>query len=62
MSNTLFSGVTTPETAMGIIICIAVSWVPYHIHTTWCDHSPCAELEFSTPHNMINLITIMVTA
>ena len=40
------------------------SWVLYHIHTTWCDHFPCAELEFSTPHNMIycNSLTSMVTA
>ena len=29
------------------------SWVPYHIHTTWCNHSPCAELGFSTQHNKI---------
>ena len=35
---------------------VAASWVPYHIHTTLCDNSPCAELGF-TPHNMIVLDT-----
>ena len=36
---------------------VTASWVPYHIHTTCCDHSPCAGLGlgFSTPHNMIQL-------
>ena len=32
---------------------VTASWVPRHINTTWCYHSPCAELGFSTPHNMI---------
>ena len=31
---------------------VTASWVPYHIHTTRRDHSLCAELGFSTPHNM----------
>ena len=35
--------------------CATASWVPYHIHTTPCDHPPCKELGFSTPHNMIYL-------
>ena len=34
---------------------VTASWVPYHVHTTCCDHSPCAELGFSTPHNTIQL-------
>ena len=25
--------------------CVTASWVPYHIHTTRCDHSPCVEGE-----------------
>ena len=43
---------------------VTASWVPYHIHTTLCDHSPCAELGLSTPHNTIysNSITIVETA
>ena len=35
--------------------CVTASWMPYLIHITRCDHSPCAELGFSTPHNMIEL-------
>ena len=34
---------------------VTALWVPYHIHTTWCDYPPCAELRFSTPHNTILL-------
>ena len=41
---------------------VTASWVPYQIHTTRCDHFPCAEVGFSTPHNMIYSITIMVNA
>ena len=41
---------------------VTASWVPYHIHTTWCGHSPCTALGFSTPHDMIYSITILVTA
>ena len=45
----LFGGVVTPETAIGIAMYyVTASWVPYHIHTMRCDHSPCAELGFST--------------
>ena len=34
---------------------VTASWVSYHLHTTWCDHPPCAELGFSTPYNTIKL-------
>ena len=40
---------------------VTASWVPYHIYTTRCNHFPCAELGFSTPHNMIYSKTILVT-
>ena len=40
-----------PETAMGVL-CITASWEPYHARTTRCDHSPCAELRFFTPHEL----------
>ena len=61
MSYTSFSGVATPKTATNGYYYITASWVPYHIHTARCDHSPCAELGFSTPHNMSYSKTIMVT-
>ena len=41
---------------------VTASWVPYHIHTTCCDHSPCVDLGFSTSRNIIYLIISMVTA
>ena len=43
---------------------VTASWVPYHVYTTWCDHSPCAELALSTPLIMMysSSITIMVIA
>ena len=28
---------------------VTASWVPYHIHTAWYDHPPCAESRLS-PH------------
>ena len=31
---------------------VTASSVPIHIHTTRCDHSPCAELGSSTSHKM----------
>ena len=39
MRYTLFSGVATPETALNGYYYVRASWVPYHIDTTWFDHS-----------------------
>ena len=40
------SGVATSRDSNGYYY-VTASWVPYHNNTTWCDHSPCAELGFS---------------
>ena len=38
---------------------VTASRVDYHIKNMKCDHSPCEELGFSTPHNMNDLITTL---
>ena len=49
----LFSGVATSRDGNGYNY-VASSWVPYHMDTAWYEHSLCAEIRFSTPHNWFN--------